>query len=162
MKRTAASDNGYCLKILGCEILASNYLLPNDFPNPLNFDLEKSNLQISICKAGTMTVIHPNTRREGDYRGIGKGNLFGHKVLRDDQVNSNNVGLSNLFWSRRIGNYQINNMEPNPVFGMILNNGENFIYEVPDLGLDCFDMCRILSRKSQDYTCVTHRKTMRS
>lgn len=137
---------GYCLKILGCEILNSNALLPYDFPNPLNFVLENSNLLISICKAGKITALHPRLTKEMGYRRIGKGCLFGHKDLNNNDElkleNSKIENITDLVWFRVIGNFQINfwyNIEPNLCFGAIFD-GTTPIYDVPDLGLDCFDM----------------------
>jgi hypothetical protein len=40
----------YCVKSLGCRILASGYILPANFPNPVRDD-DISLLQFSICRA---------------------------------------------------------------------------------------------------------------
>ncbi len=132
---------GYCIKILGCEILSSQCSLPADFPNPLNFKLENSNLILSICKSPTMAVIHPNFTKEMNYKIIGKKAL----LTSLERTSLEELGVKkilNLIWHRQIGNYQINfwfNIEPEPLLGAPLN-GAKEIYDVPDLQIDCFDM----------------------
>ncbi len=137
---------GYCLKILGCEILNSNARLPKSFPNPLRFDLKNPKLKISVCKPGGVEAIFPSFKKEMINTMIGKGCLFGGRNLNcNDELKQQNTkitGITSLVWYRLIGNYQINfwyNIDPNPLLGAVLD-GASPVYEVPDLQIDCFDM----------------------
>ena len=132
---------GYCIKILGCEILNSKALLPKDFQNPLDFKLKGSNFFISVCKSSSTSIIHPMFIRESDHSTLGKGSLLTH-IVASDLEESGVKNIVDLIWYRQIGNYQINfwhNIAPNPSLGPILGESTS-IYNIPDLNIDCFDM----------------------
>jgi hypothetical protein len=127
----------YFLKVLGCEILNAGFLLPPDFPNPLDYKLENSMLRISICKSPSWNVFFPHISTRC-HPSLGKGTLFGNIDISKLEIKT----IVELAWSRQIGNYQINfwyNTQPLSILGKPLN-GSLPVYVIPDPKLDYLDM----------------------
>lgn len=123
----------YCAKSLGCRLLASGYLLPPHFPNPL-YDDDIEILQISICRAQPLRDLEHYHPAMGE-RVLGKGDLYAN-ISRSEFEATGETFVLNAIWWESIGHFQINywfSIDANPRFGPTV--GSSPVYGLTDYGL---------------------------
>jgi hypothetical protein len=129
----------YFAKSLGCRVVATEYLLPHEFPNPVT-GANLNKLLISICRTQPMRLL-PEYQPELFETFLAKGDLIatysqshldrtGHKVI------------TKAIWSETIGHFQINhwfNIDPDPRLGGVLDGHSN-VYFIVENVFDLMEM----------------------
>jgi hypothetical protein len=107
----------YCVKSLGCRILAGGNIFSENFPNPVT-DEDVSLMQFSICRAQPFRDLEnyqPSMMEEW----LGKGDLYAN-ISRSHLETTGQGKVQNAIWWENIGHFQINywfDIDVNPEFG---------------------------------------------
>ena len=107
----------YCAKALGCKILASGYVLPANFPNPIS-SVDTSLLQLSICRIQPLRHVENYTPNMME-RVLGKSSLYVNISRSHLEVTGEKKVLDAVWWEN-IGHFQITywfNIEVNHKLG---------------------------------------------
>jgi hypothetical protein len=125
----------HCAKSLGCRILASGYMLPRHFPNPL-YDSDIRSLQISICRAQPLRDVQ-NYFPEMMERVLGKGDLYANLSRSHLEATGESL-VRNAIWWENVGHFQINYwfcIAANPRCGPLIDGSPLYSLTEYDLGL---------------------------
>ena len=107
----------YCAKALGGRILASEYVRPVNFPNPIS-SVDASFLQLSICRIQPFRHVE-NYKPDMMERVLGKGDLYAN-ISRSHLELTGERKVLNAVWWENIGHFQITywfNIEVNRELG---------------------------------------------
>jgi hypothetical protein len=129
----------YFAKSLGCRVVATEYQLPDGFPNPVTgANLDK--LRISICRTQPMRSL-PEYKPEMFETFLAKGALIAtYSRSRLEQTGDRTI--SKAIWCETIGHFQTNhwfNIEPDPRLGDVLD-GSSKSYKIAENGFDLAEM----------------------
>jgi len=114
----------YGAKTLGCRIIASNSLLPDNFPNPV-YGNDFTPLLISICRMELFRFV-PNYISRYFEQTLGKSPLLAN-ISKSHLEKTGIAKVQNAVWWESIGHFHIIywlNIDINPVFGNSLNISE--------------------------------------
>ncbi len=112
----------YCVKSLGCRMLASGSIFSANFPNPV-MDDDVSLLQFSICRTHPFCD-HENYQPDMMELMLAKGDLYA-KISRSHLEATGQNMVQNAIWWENIGHFQISywlDIDVNPEFGAAIGD----------------------------------------